>query len=350
MDQERRHFTEMKRRVYLLVLPALALALGMNTVLQAELPLNLYTNLAVLAGVIICWFLLLTRFPFLILEWLLLTLAGLYLLSMLLQALYIGMLEKGENSLGDFIIWMPLITIAAFLVLDKKQAAVANGVLLMFLVAPVIPVFGKLGSDQIDSVLLLYIALAVYTFVFYFLNSLYQRSAEQRALARFAYLDALTGIANRLQIDRWLAEGIAAGERDGRLFSAIFFDLDYFKCINDALGHKAGDEVLKQLAAVVEAELGEGDRFGRWGGEEFIVLTETGEHEAFALAERLRTAIEAHDFGEAGPLTASFGIAVNAPGDTPESVQARADERMYASKEAGRNRVTGRTMETAPEE
>lgn len=343
MEQEKRNFTEMKRRVYQVVLPILALALGLNTVLQAELPLNLYTNLSILGGVVVCWFLLLTRFPFLLIEWFMLTLSGLYLLSMLIQALYIGMLEKGEASLGDFIIWMPLIVIATFLILEKRMAATANGVILLLLISPVIPVFGDLSPGQADSVLLLYIALAVYTFVFYFLNSLYQRSAEQRALVRFAFIDSLTGIANRYQIDRWLTEKIEAGERDGQLFSVLFFDLDHFKCVNDTHGHRTGDEVLRQFTEVVKAELGETDRFGRWGGEEFIVITDSGEDGAFDLAERLRAAVDAHDFGKAGRLTASFGIAVNRPGDTPESVQSRADERMYVSKRDGRNRITGRT-------
>ncbi|SIT88603.1 GGDEF domain-containing protein [Edaphobacillus lindanitolerans] len=341
MEQERRRFDEMKRRVYQVVLPILAVALGMNTVLQAGQAFSLYTNLAILGGVIVCWFLLLTKFPFVITEWTMLTLAGLYLLSMLLQALYFDMLGGGEPSLGDFIIWMPLIVIATFLVLDKRQAAVANGVLLLLLIAPVIPAWGQLDSRQLDSVLLMYIALVVYTFVFYFLNSLYLKSAEQRVLTRYAYLDALTGIANRHQIDLWLTEYIAAGEREGTPFSVLFFDLDHFKCVNDEHGHRTGDDVLKQLAEVVKNELGERDLFGRWGGEEFIVLTCSGENEAAALAERLRAAIEAHHFGSAGRLTASFGIAGNRPDDTPESIQSRADERLYQSKEDGRNRITG---------
>lgn len=80
------------------------------------------------------------------------------------------------------------------------------------------------------------------------------------------------------------------------------------------------------------------------GGGEFIVLTDTGEAESFLLAERLRKVVEEHDFGIAGRVTASFGLSLNRPGDTGESVVSRSDERLYLAKQAGRNRVVGRTM------
>lgn len=346
MENEQQHFSDMKRRVYKIVLPVLALSLGMSLFLSVNEGLLLTINVVLLIGMLFAWLLLSTRFPLVAIEWWLLILAVIYLATMIVQGIYVQMLDLGEGSLGDFIVWLPIITLGLFLMFDRIQAMIANAILLAVLLIPAVPVFGRLRSEQIESLILFYAGIIVYTSLAYFLHQLYRRRAEQNAMLRFAYIDALTGIANRHRIDNWLIEKTEAGERDGSLFSVLFFDLDHFKDINDVYGHKTGDDVLRLLAEVVEKEVGQGDLFGRWGGEEFIVLTDTGEEAAFKLAEQLRKSIENHDFGIAGNVTASFGLSVNRPGDTAESVLSRADERMYRSKQAGRNRVTGRTMES----
>lgn len=230
-----------------------------------------------------------------------------------------------------------------FLLFDRMPALIANLVLFAVLLVPAMPAFSRLEPEQAESLVLFYAGIAVYTSLAYFLQQLYRRRAEQNAMLRFAYTDALTGIANRHRIDSWLRKKGELGEQTGQLFSVIYFDLDHFKDVNDLYGHKTGDDVLWQLAQVIRKELGKGDLFGRWGGE-FIVLTDTGEAESFLLAERLRKVVEEHDFGIAGRVTASFGLSLNRPGDTGESVVSRSDERLYLAKQAGRNRVVGRTM------
>ena len=344
MDTEQQRFSDMKRRVYKIVLPVLVGLLGLSLFLSENEGLLLMINLILLVGMLFAWLLLSTKLSLRVIEWFLLALAGAYLLTMVIQGIYTQMLEYGDSSLGDFIIWMPLVALLMFLLFDRLPALLANLALFVVLLIPSVPAFPHLHSEQVESLILFYTGIAVYTGLAYFLHQLYRRRAEQNAMLRFAYMDALTGIANRHRIDNWLRKKVELGEQTGQLFSVLFFDLDHFKDINDVYGHKTGDDVLRQLAKVVQGELDHGDLFGRWGGEEFIILTDTGERESFLLAERLRKAVGEHDFGIAGRVTASFGLSVNRPGDTAESVVLRADERMYQSKQAGRNRVTGRTM------
>jgi diguanylate cyclase (GGDEF)-like protein/hemerythrin-like metal-binding protein len=117
-------------------------------------------------------------------------------------------------------------------------------------------------------------------------------------------------------------------------------DLDHFKVINDALGHAAGDRVLRGVADGLRAALRTSDSITRWGGEEFLILMpNTGLASATILAERIREAIAARPFEGIGPVTASLGLSEFVP---PESLQAwveRTDQAMYRAKAEGRNRV-----------
>jgi diguanylate cyclase (GGDEF)-like protein len=118
------------------------------------------------------------------------------------------------------------------------------------------------------------------------------------------------------------------------------FDIDRFKNVNDVHGHLIGDEVLKELAGLVEKNTRATDVFARWGGEEFVkVLPNTKLKEARALAQSLRELIEKHVFVNDLKLTCSFGVAEFLQGDTQESVMKKADEALYRAKNNGRNRV-----------
>ncbi len=150
--------------------------------------------------------------------------------------------------------------------------------------------------------------------------------------------DSLTNQPNRRALRFTLAREIARARRTVRPFALLVLDLDHFKVLNDTYGHAVGDAVLRELAAVIRSGLREGDEFGRWGGEEFVVIApETDEAEAMLLAERLRQALHEHDW----PFTrvrASFGITISVPGDTIEAIFDRADVALYRAKEAGRDR------------
>jgi diguanylate cyclase (GGDEF)-like protein len=119
----------------------------------------------------------------------------------------------------------------------------------------------------------------------------------------------------------------------------ILLDIDRFKEINDKYGHAKGDRVLKATADLLRKTIRNADSAGRWGGEEFLVVCpETDLAGAGALAEKLRMAFADTQFPEGIHRTASFGVAVF-QGEGVEELVGRADDALYAAKEAGRNRV-----------
>jgi two-component system cell cycle response regulator len=155
-----------------------------------------------------------------------------------------------------------------------------------------------------------------------------------------ASTDALTGIANRRTFETTLAGELERGAETGAGPSLVLIDIDHFKRLNDNHGHQVGDDVLRDVGAVLAAVCRDGDLAARYGGEEFaLVLPGAGPDEALRVAERVRAAIAGAPTSVA--VTASLGVA-SAPlhGDDPEALLRAADEALYASKEAGRNRVT----------
>lgn len=155
-----------------------------------------------------------------------------------------------------------------------------------------------------------------------------------------AATDPLTGIPNRLRFARVFGEEVERKRRHPGSMALVLFDVDHFKRINDTLGHNAGDEVLKELARKVAAEIRATDVFARWGGEEFVLLLRDDDCAgAMALANKLRAAIAGHDFPRAGCITCSFGVAAWQPEDTETTLVKRADDALYAAKAGGRNRV-----------
>ncbi len=169
---------------------------------------------------------------------------------------------------------------------------------------------------------------------------------EERLRAeRLAQLDPLTGLNNRRAFYDKTSPLWAHAIRHAHVSSVMLLDIDHFKQVNDAHGHAHGDDVLKALANILRHSVRQGDVLARWGGEEFIVfLPETGQHDAIALAERLRAEIAdiriPHATG-AIAVTASFGIARKEDRHaTLDALIAAADECLYQSKQQGRNRVT----------
>lgn len=166
--------------------------------------------------------------------------------------------------------------------------------------------------------------------------------AAQRRLERLATTDPLTGLNNRMKANEMLADEIRRTERHATPLSVIMMDLDHFKPINDSLGHGRGDTVLTGLGQLLAERVRDTDRAARWGGEEFLILCPQSDIDAAQhLAEGLRQAVEDADLGIGQPLTASFGVARLAPGETAEALVDRADRALYAAKHAGRNRVHG---------
>ncbi|WP_168014807.1 sensor domain-containing diguanylate cyclase [Halomonas salinarum] len=159
-------------------------------------------------------------------------------------------------------------------------------------------------------------------------------------LERLATHDSLTGVWNRYRIEQAIEAEVTATHRYQRDCALLLFDVDHFKAINDEYGHEAGDRVLKTVVSVVDANLRETDRLGRWGGEEFIVLaTGTTTSGARELAERLRQQIATTSFEQVGTVTVSIGVSACQPEDSAKTLIGRADQAMYQAKQSGRNRI-----------
>ncbi len=167
---------------------------------------------------------------------------------------------------------------------------------------------------------------------------------ELEQLKQDAYLDALTGVGNRRYGEMVLQTRLYEVKTFSTPCAVLFLDLDHFKQFNDTFGHKTGDEVLIMVGRTLINVVRRTNAISRWGGEEFVLLLRNVRAEALRqVAERIRVSIQ-HSFMMAGSerlgVTASIGATLALPNDTPESAIQRADGLMYASKAAGRNRVT----------
>ncbi|MGM4922997.1 GGDEF domain-containing protein [Tardiphaga sp. 804_B3_N1_9] len=176
---------------------------------------------------------------------------------------------------------------------------------------------------------------------------LYRRSNDLAAanarIEELAQLDELTGALNRRYIMKCLNDEIAKAQRNATTCCIAIIDLDHFKKINDCFGHPVGDEVLRAFAISVFANIRTIDRFGRQGGEEFLlILPDTDIDLAIQTLDRLRGLITELNWSAIAQnltLTISAGISAIRPNDTPEDILARADLALYRAKDTGRDRV-----------
>lgn len=184
--------------------------------------------------------------------------------------------------------------------------------------------------------------LVLMTGVTYQIQQLRRDRDRAHALATY---DSLTGALARPAIESRLAGLVEAARHDGRPLSLVFFDIDRFKWINDTPGHAMGDHALRIVVQRARNRLRADDLLGRFGGDEMMVLLpDTALQQATAVAEHLREAIHCRPLSIDGtqlPVSLSLGVAQLQPGETAEQLIERADSALYASKSAGRNRVTG---------
>lgn len=175
-------------------------------------------------------------------------------------------------------------------------------------------------------------------------DTLQQLRRDRDRASRLATFDALTGAMSRPAIEERLKAGVADSHRTGMPLSVVFFDIDRFKRINDDFGHRVGDSCLKIIALRTRNRLRTYDLFGRWGGDEILVLLpDTRLGEALGVAENLRSAVNCRPLSIDGHLfdaSLSLGVAQLGEGETAEQLLERADAALYSSKSAGRDRVT----------
>jgi diguanylate cyclase (GGDEF)-like protein len=252
-----------------------------------------------------------------------------------------------------FLVGLPGLVIAmigaAYSSIDKRD------VLALFvpplLLALAIMVFD--GVDRfvfVNAACFLVLSLAVAWLLAGMLGASYHRAyVLEYALLRESRIDALTGVLNRRALEEQGKAALSLCQRHGQAFSVLMVDLDFFKDVNDRYGHPVGDQVLNALAGQCRRLTRGSDRFGRWGGEEFLaVLPETPVAQARGLAERMRKEIAQTGFefgGDTQRVTVSIGVAGEDllewtdTGETWSRLVKAADDAMYRAKAAGRNRV-----------
>lgn len=178
---------------------------------------------------------------------------------------------------------------------------------------------------------------ALYLIIF---DEITRQYNEMKQLKEKAAKDSLTKLFNRGKFEDILSNEIELCKTSMCTLSIIFLDIDFFKNVNDTLGHDVGDEVLRELAEIISSTVRGNDFVARWGGEEFVItLHNTTKENALKLAEKLRKKVEDHTFKTAGKLTISLGVTEYRFNETKESFTKRMDQALYEAKQNGRNRV-----------
>ncbi len=171
-------------------------------------------------------------------------------------------------------------------------------------------------------------------------NEITNIAIEKKEFKQKAFTDELTSIYNRTFFNEALKKEIASFKRDKQIFSFIIFDIDFFKKFNDTYGHQTGDDILIELANLIQMHTRDADIFARWGGEEFVkILPNTTLENALKVAEHLREIVDKHIFKNNLKVSCSFGVSQVRDNDNSETLIKRADDALYKAKQNGRNRV-----------
>ena len=260
-------------------------------------------------------------------------------------------LPAGQRLTPDLFLVLVVLSVIAFVAFATREAVRVSLVLFVTVfaislawAAPAIVV-----RQEYFTVGRLAIYLALYASIVLMLTVLARSKDEHAAAAleaerlrTIAYADPVTGLPNRRRLDERIDQAVAMAERYGTKLAVVLTDLDRFKAVNDTLGHEVGDRVLREFGEVVTRELRASDDFGRWGGEEFVILAPyTDGDEAIELSERIRRRVAEHAFSAGVRITASFGVATHDEAASVRDLIRRADARLYAAKDAGRDRVVG---------
>lgn len=264
-----------------------------------------------------------------------------YFLSQFILAAWQGVFHP-QLDFGANLIWFPLVYVCAFLFFTWQSA-----LRLSLVFFGCIFVAGSLyfaatfnrttGWDNVLVMVQVYGSSLIYIVMLHLIAILkdryYEAETHSLLMTNLAMLDPLTGIHNRRKIDDMLILFIEQSERIGQPFSLIMLDVDRFKGINDTYGHDVGDYVLKRVVELIRANIRDRDVFGRWGGDEFIILYPATEADVVLhLAQRLERIVSNSSFEHVGPVSFSFGTATYVPGDTAERLWKRADALLLAAK------------------
>lgn len=241
----------------------------------------------------------------------------------------------------ELLLWLLALVPAFLLAYYRGWRGAAAALVIGMGVLSLCQVASQLSGRSVENWPLLLTVVVAYIGITLALGWVTELLHRERSRAEsLALTDPLTELPNRRHVELVLEREFAAAQR-GRPLAVVLFDLDHFKAFNDRYGHQAGDEALREFAAILQRTTRQMNLAGRLGGEEFLaVLSDTDEAGAVAYAERVRSALRARP-GLPDELTFSAGVAEFSPSLTDVTeLLTRADRALYAAKAAGRDRVT----------
>ena len=163
---------------------------------------------------------------------------------------------------------------------------------------------------------------------------------NEEILKKISHTDQLTKIFNRRKLDEILIREGYQSNRYNKPLSIILIDIDHFKIVNDTHGHQIGDKILKEFSSVIQKNLRVSDCFGRWGGEEFLVIsTNTNIKGALSLTNNIKEIVKNEEYTNDLIITASFGVGEIQKGENIYNLISRTDEALYKAKNDGRDRI-----------
>ncbi|MFC3120221.1 GGDEF domain-containing protein [Agaribacter flavus] len=258
---------------------------------------------------------------------------GNYIKGIIGVALACGMVLASYYGSDATLYWLFPGTLGIFSMLQPRRALV----LLICMSSALLPVLSN--KTSLDTIFVLTATLgASIFFVYYFVRELQLRFEQ---LNTEAIEDYLTQTGNRRAFHRDAEQCISAKLKNQSATALIVFDMDYFKRLNDSYGHGVGDQVLKESTRLMSKRLRRTDKIYRLGGEEFgILMKNCSLDDGLVLARDLREFVAENRSDKLPPYTMSFGVAELSEGESVTDWVERADKALYASKDAGRDKIT----------
>lgn len=226
--------------------------------------------------------------------------------------------------------WAYPALMAIFYLIRPTEAILLSLTMVALLIPSFLPAVDRVETT---TVFITIVVMSTFGYAFSLVTN-----RQRSALLRLATKDPLTGAGNRRALDAKLDEVVQKSHRAPVTASLIMLDLDHFKAVNDKHGHAAGDQILKDLAEIINLRIRVTDSLFRIGGEEFVVVLDGQDRtRAQHLAEQLRTLVEANELVPDHDVTISLGVAELMPDEDGPAWLRRADEAMYEAKRVGRN-------------
>ncbi|OTG90368.1 GGDEF domain-containing protein [Acinetobacter sp. ANC 3813] len=273
-------------------------------------------------------------------------------LQLIFSAHYVGIYSPAAMAgiinilLIGFVLYQPKVIYSIMVIVAVVVVAICY--LTKIDIIPYAPLFSDAldhsafykNTFWINSMVVLYTPILFVSAVF-FEVLLSQWRRREKKIEVLSQIDGLTNVYNRRYVNDHLQK---IYHKQHSAYALVILDLDHFKQINDSYGHEAGDEVLRQVGAILHAAVRGNDVVGRLGGEEFaLVLSGCNLDGALEIAERCRSKIAQMDIhlndGQVLKISASFGVAIEQEGAAPEEITRMADQALYLAKQQGRNQV-----------